>query len=154
MLSEKMWNINPCRPRCLWISFQNCKNLSLFDRVLICNSVIEYVGECHKSGFLCLDIKPENIFVIKQKPGFTMFFDFDSFCKVNAVGLGKTLGYSNKWAAPEQVMLGALASISYATDIYILGELLFWSIFERHSRNDERRDSSEFSFKDSIFYDD
>ncbi len=123
--------------------------LSLYERVRFCKSVARYVEKCHEAGFLCLDIKPTNVFVIPETTEFAMFFDFDSFRKVSDLRFGGTSSYTEEWAAPEQVVPGLYNRISFATDVYILGELLFWSVFERHSKDSEHRRFSPFSFETS-----
>lgn len=35
--------------------------IDLYNRIKICKSVAEYINNCHKEGYLCLDIKPDNI---------------------------------------------------------------------------------------------
>ena len=126
------------------------EKLSLFDRVKICKSVAEYVSAVHSAGYLCLDIKPANIYVLPETNEFTMMFDFDGVCSKEDVGFGRNLSYSEEWAAPEQLISNAYNRISEQTDIYILGELLFWSIFNRHSKDEEHRKSSQYSYEYSI----
>lgn len=125
-------------------------SLGICDRMRICKSVAEYVQKCHEEGYLCLDIKPSNIFVIPQTPELTLFFDFDSVCTRDEVLNGKTISYTENWAAPEQVVSGLYKEISMATDVYILGELIFWSVFERHSKESEHRRDSFFDYDECI----
>ena len=132
-------------------TYRDNKGLSLYDRVRVCKSVADYAWRCHKAGYLCLDIKPDNIFVVPETPEFAMFFDYDSFCDAESLTFGKTSSYTQNWAAPEQILPGSYSSITYATDVYALGELLFWSIFDRHSHEDEHRRKSVFLFNESVF---
>lgn len=126
--------------------------MSLYDRVRLCKAVASYVGECHKMGFLCLDIKPDNIWVLPVTVELPMFFDFDSMIKVNDVKGNSISIYSENWAAPEQIVPTMHESIAYETDIFALGELLFWSVFERHSIENEHRNYSCYDFSQSRYY--
>ena len=134
-------------------TFRNNERISLFDRVRICKSVAEYVKEVHSAGYLCLDIKPSNIYVLPETREFTMMFDFDGVCSKDEVSFGNNLSYTEEWAAPEQLISNAYNRISEQTDIYLLGELLFWSVFNRHSTDEEHRKTSKYSYEYSILDD-
>ena len=129
------------------------EKLSLYDRVKICKSVAEYVSAVHSAGYLCLDIKPANIFVLPETNEFTMMFDFDGLCSKDDVSFGRNLSYTEEWATPEQLISNAYNRISEQTDIYLLGELLFWSVFNRHSWDEEHRKTSKYSYEYSIIDD-
>ncbi len=125
-----------------------CKNLSLCDRMKVCLSVAKLVNYYHEAGFLCLDIKPENIFVIPETKELLYFIDFDSVCTKEEIAFGNSISYTKQWAAPEQLNPYAMDEISEATDIYAVGELVFWSVFERHSTIEEHRRFSVYPFED------
>lgn len=133
-------------------TFQMATDLSLYDKIRVCRSVVDYVGRCHSLGFLCLDIKPQNIFVMPETSELAMFFDFDSICSIEDVKSGKTTSYTEDWAAPEQLLPGNYDDISVSTVIYTLGELVFWSVFDRHSLDEEHRRWSEYDFRNSKFW--
>ncbi len=123
----------------------------IYDKIKICRSVAEYVMKCHKYGYLCLDIKPENIQVIPETSEFPVFFDFDSFNRKEDIQKGHIItSYTEKWAAPEQLFPEKYNQITEATDVYILGELVFWSIFGRHSEDFEHKKWSTYDFNRSI----
>lgn len=140
-------------PRFCGSTYNNNSEMSLYDRMRVCRSVADYAKRCHKARYLCLDIKPDNIFVLPETPEFAMFFDFDSISKLSDISFGKSSSYTETWAAPEQILPGAYKSISYCTDIYILGELIFWSVFDRHSYDCEHRKHSRYKFEESKFSD-
>ncbi len=128
--------------------------LSLYDRICVCTAVAKYVEKCHSSNYLCLDIKPENIFVPEDNRENPMFFDFDSMREKDGISFGYS-SYTHEWAAPEQIIPSNFKLISEATDVYSLGELVFWSVFDRHSRQEEQRRVSNYNFKeDTQFYND
>lgn len=124
------------------------KNLSLCDRMKVCLSVAKLVKCYHDAGYLCLDIKPENIFVIPDTKELLYFIDFDSVCSKEKIAFGNSMSYTKQWAAPEQLNPYAMDGISEATDIYAVGELVFWSVFERHSTIEEHRGFSIYPFEE------
>lgn len=124
------------------------KNLSLCDRMKVCLSVAKLVKCYHDVGYLCLDIKPVNIFVIPETKELLYFIDFDSICTKAEIAFGNSISYTKQWAAPEQLNPYATDEISEATDVYAVGELVFWSVFERHSTIEEHRGFSVYPFED------
>lgn len=109
------------------------------------------VGNYHKSGLLHLDIKPENIYV--RPKGETvedvMLFDFDSVTPISELRTAKALSCTKTWAAPEQLLPNRRDRICKATDIFAIGEILFYKLMGRHSESRERRSFSTFTFDDS-----
>ena len=127
------------------------ENLSLCDRMKVCLSVAKLVRCYHEAGYLCLDIKPENIFVIPETKELLYFIDFDSICTKEEIAFGNSISYTKQWAAPEQLNPYAMDEISEATDIYAIGELVFWSVFERHSTIEEHRGFSVYPFENDRY---
>ena len=123
------------------------KNLSLCNRMKVCLSVARLVKCYHNMGYLCLDIKPENVFVIPETQELLYFIDFDSVCSKEEIIFGNSISYTRQWAAPEQLNPYAIDELSEATDIYAIGELVFWSVFGRHSTIEEHRGFSVYPFE-------
>ncbi len=134
-----------------------CYNGTTLDRLdvtlpqymAICETIAKTVGYYHKSGFLCLDLKPENIFILQNTPDDTVtqlveFIDFDSICDMN--NNNTLFSYTREWAAPEQMNPYATAKIGMTTDIYTVGEIVFYIIFGRHSMETEHRGFSKYPF--------
>ena len=124
-------------------------DLTLPQLAEICLTVTRTVGHYHRAGWLCLDIKPENIFILQNSPEETVtqlveFIDFDS---VRRNGDSIPVSYTDGWCAPEQRSAFG-ENISPAADIYALGELLFWGLFGRHSSEREHRGFSKYPFGD------
>lgn len=128
------------------VTFEQVECSSLFDLLCYIKSVAKVVAEYHRNGFLHLDIKPENIFTIPETPNFVMLFDFDSIVEKDALFTSPVLSYTKSWAAPEQILPNRKNRICEATDIFAIGEILFYKIFDRHSTLEERRASAEYSF--------
>lgn len=123
-------------------------DLSLCDKMEVCLSVAKLVKSYHDNGYLCLDIKPKNILVIPETKEIVFFIDFDSVCKKEDIVFGNSISYTKQWAAPEQLNPYAKDDISEATDIYAIGELVFWSVFERHSTMEDHRSFSVYNFEE------
>ena len=132
--------------------YSNNRIMPLYDRIRVCRSVTRYVANLHEEGYLCLDIKPDNILVLPETSEFAMFYDFDSVRRTEVIRNGIRSMYTESWAAPEQLIPSKYQSISEATDIYILGELVFWSLFDRHSKDEEHRWFTPFDFNESQYY--
>ena len=127
-------------------------SLTLPQYMALCETIAKTVGYYHKSGFLCLDLKPENIFILQNAPDDTItqlveFIDFDSIRDVNTSG-NTLFSYTREWAAPEQLNPYAVGKIGNTADIYTIGEIVFYLLFGRHSTETEHRGFSRFPFED------
>lgn len=126
-------------------------SLSLPQYMALCETISKTVGYYHKSGYLCLDLKPENIFVLQNTPEDTItqlveFIDFDSIHDLNNAD-SKAFSYTRDWAAPEQLDPYQFGKIGKSSDIYTVGELVFFLIFGRHSADNEHRGFSRYQFE-------
>lgn len=135
-------------------TYDDLSSFTLLERIKICLTVAKLVRQYHTEGYLCLDIKPDNIFVLTNSANEVVtdlieFIDFDSVRKKTEIGFGNSLSFTEAWAAPEQISVHSVRRISEATDAYTIGELVFWSIFERHSSDDEHRSFSKYPFEDA-----
>ena len=138
-------------------TFDKFETFTLHERLEICLAVAKLINQYHKEGYLYLDLKPENIFVLTNSAGevvtdMVVLIDFDSVIKRDQVAFGKSLSFTKLWAAPEQINPHGFRKISEATDIYAVGELVFWSVFNRHSTEEEHRGFSSYLFDDTIRY--
>ena len=130
-------------------------SFTMSERLKICLSVAKLITQYHKEGYLYLDLKPENIFTLTNSSGevvtdMVVLIDFDSVIEKKDVSFGRSLSFTKSWAAPEQINPHAFRKISEATDIYALGELVFWSVFNRHSTEEEHRAFSAYQFGETI----
>ncbi len=126
--------------------------LNLPQYAAICKTIAKTVGYCHTSGFFCLDLKPENIFILQNAPDDTItqlveLIDFDSIRDVNNSG-NMPFFYTREWAAPEQLSPYSVGRIGCTADIYTVGEIVFYLLFGRHSTDPEHRGFSRFPFED------
>ena len=122
-------------------------SLSIKERIRVCLTMAKLACKYHKAGYLLLDIKPDNFFVIDETCELIEYIDFDSIKTKDELRFGNCLSYTKDWAAPEQLIPYDYHNISEKTDIYALGELVFWSVFRRHSLDREHRRTSRFSYE-------
>ncbi len=128
-------------------------NLSLIDKVKLCLSLCKLVNTYHNNGYLCLDLKPKNIFILKDKTELIHFIDFDSIEKKENIKFGNNVhNYSLHWSAPEQRNPFTYSKISEKSDIYSLGEIIFWSLFGINSVEKNRRMNSKFDYNLSPYH--
>lgn len=126
-------------------------NLSLPQYMEICRTIAKTVGYYHQVGYLCLDLKPENIFILQNAPDDTLtqiveFIDFDSIRSITEIDENTAFSYTREWASPEQLNPYGAAKISTQSDIYAIGEIVFWLLFGRHSAEQEHRGFSKYPF--------
>lgn len=121
---------------------------TLYDFLRRMKSLATVIGYYHQAGYLHLDIKPDNIFAPNSNDGKdVILFDFDSMVEQKAIVYSMhPLSYTKEWAAMEQLNPAKRASICQATDIFSVGEMIFYRIFGRHSALSERRSYSTYEF--------
>lgn len=119
---------------------------SLYQLLRRMRALVQVIGSYHRAGFLHLDIKPDNIFAIPETCELVMLFDFDSVVEKEEMSSMGGLSYTKDWAAPEQLAVALRRRICEATDLYAVGEILFFKIFNRHALTEERRPFAEYDF--------
>ncbi len=124
--------------------------MEVFEHV---KSLATAIKKYHEAGFLHLDLKPENIFVIPETPEHIYLFDFDSAVRIDQLKDGKIieLSYSEGYSAPEQVQ-GQIHMVGTHTDVYAIGAILFAKIFGRSPKIEDCRISSGYSFTNMVYY--
>lgn len=132
-------------------TLKNLIDLKLPEYIEICLTIAKTTGYYHKSGMLCLDLKPENIFIMRNTSDdmitqLVEFIDYDSILDENSISDNIMLSYTREWAAPEQLNPYSYSQICRKTDIYTLGEIVFFYIFGRHSDDSEHRGFSKYPF--------
>ena len=135
-------------------TYDKLSSFTLLERMRICLTVAKLVKQYHAEGYLCLDIKPDNIFILTNSADefvteMVEFIDFDSIRKKSEISFGNSLSFTESWAAPEQINIYSVRHISEASDVFTIGELVFWSVFERHSTEDEHRGFSKYPFEEA-----
>ena len=123
-------------------------NLSYSERLRICLATANYVKNCHDTGYLCLDIKPTNIFVLNNTFDYVLYIDFDSIVRKRENFILDGFSYTPNWSAKELNSPYEYNKISEKSDVYALGELVFFSLFERNSEIWEHRSFSNYPFEE------
>lgn len=95
-------------------------------------SVSKSIEKMHDNGYLYLDVKPENVLVYDETPDLIQLFDFDSVVPIDADRdiTEYRIAYSKGFAPIEQ-KTGKMSQIGRHTDIYSIGALLFYLLFDR-----------------------
>lgn len=127
-------------------------DLTLLQYMQLCLTITKTVGYYHSEGFLCLDLKPENIFVMQSSPDDTVtqlveFIDYDSIREISSIAQTGMFSYTRSWAAPEQLDAFGASKIGVQTDIFTLGEIVFFLLFGTHSTDSEHRGFSKYPFE-------
>lgn len=115
--------------RSLQHSFENSTYGNLSDVFKLFIDISKVIYRFHEAGMLCLDIKPQNIF-IEEDTEKIKILDFDSFV-TQSEAKDRSLEYisfSKGFAAPEQLR-GERNQISERTDIYAIGAMLYYALF-------------------------
>lgn len=105
---------------------------SLKDVIVIVKSVAGTIRKIHDRGYLYLDIKPENVFVLKNVTELSVLFDFDSLVAADKTGEAESgaFRFTRGFAALE-LRTGNGKQIGKHTDVYGVGALLYYLIFGR-----------------------
>lgn len=127
-------------------TYDQVENESLFDLLRRMKALAKIISGYHNEGYLHLDIKPQNIYAIPETPEMVMMFDFDSVVPETDVESIVLLSYTDSWAAPEQKMAKYRKNICKATDLFAIGEIIFYRVMGRHSSTDERFDFSKYAY--------
>lgn len=127
-------------------TYDQVEDESLYDLLRRMKALVQVIDHYHNMGYLHLDVKPQNIYAIPETPEMVMMFDFDSVIPEADVENMVFLSYTDSWAAPEQKMAKYRKSICKATDLFPIGEMIFYRVMGRHSNADERFDFSEYAY--------
>lgn len=101
---------------------------NLRDAALLMLDILDAVDVFHSSGYLHLDISPDNILRVGEgKHARTYLIDYNSVHDINTLREGKSLYCSTKegYTAPE-VRQGNLATVGYSSDVYSVSAVFYW----------------------------
>ncbi len=101
----------------------------------------------HRAGYLHLDIKPENIWIIPETMDLVQLFDFDSVIRKEDLkeDPGRKICFTQGFAAPELVS-GNVEKTGPAADIYGLGALLFFRLMGTCPQREDREYQAVYDF--------
>lgn len=130
-------------------SYDQIKDNSLKSVLDLMLSVTKGVELYHRAGFLHLDIKPENIFILNEVTQLVKLFDFDSLTPIADVQSRKlkAIPCPGAYYVPELNQRN-LREIGISTDIYEIGAMLFLRLFGRSPEADDRSYDATYDFTD------
>lgn len=131
---------------------------ALFLRIM---AVTRIIKQYHACGLLHLDIKPDNIFCCDDSDC-VQIVDYDSIvcdpCYLSERNGAADIRnedvdilFSSNWAAAELV-LGLRDQIGPQTDLFAIGELLYFKLFGKHSDLLDRNTYAHFDFEHSAMF--
>ena len=128
-------------------SFQSVK-----DALSIVKAVAVIIGKIHAEGFLYLDIKPENVLVIKETPEIVQLLDFGSMIPISDIEcIGDyQISYSMGFAPVEQMQCD-YTCLGKWSDIFSIGALLYYLLFGRAPGSLACSVVAEYNFDNSIY---
>ena len=117
---------------------------NITDVLEVCKSVATVIGFYHKKGYLHLDIKPDNIYVLKETNQIINLFDFDTVKLKSDLENGNYIASTNKISAPEiskaeidEFTGKYLQEVDERADIYAIGHILFEKVMERSAKSSD-----------------
>ena len=124
---------------------------TLFKRIYaLCKTIKKY----HDIGILHLDIKPENIMIFPESTEYIMLFDFDSLISKSQLASDESIlfSFSNGYSAPE-LSYGNKNNISEKTDIYSIGAIVYYKLFEKYADSFARKIGADYNFENILYSD-
>lgn len=110
----------------------NYQPKSLKSCIHIVLQVAKAIQKIHEAGYLYLDTKPDNILIVEGEYERIHLFDFDSLIPLSHLEYSEPLriSYSHGYA-PIELKLGDHHHLGYYSDVYSVGALLFYLMFQR-----------------------
>ena len=116
-------------------TYEEYNSGDLRSHIEICRNLADAIRKYHKRGYLHLDIKPKNIFVLAGSNQIKLF-DFDTVQrKEDITHQNCQLSYTQAYAPPELLLAETdsdyYEKIDERTDIYMIGATLLYKLFDR-----------------------
>lgn len=123
--------------------------------ISIAKSVSSAIRRLHDNGYLYLDVKPDNVFILEGVTEIVQLFDFDTLVPLSEIGerggAGKyRIACTSGYAAYEQ-QAGRFSRLGRHTDVYGVGALLFYLLFGRVPGASDCETDAEYCFSSSRF---
>lgn len=132
------------------LSETEAANYSLKEIIETVKGTALVIRKIHEKGYLYLDVKPENIFVYEGAKGLVQLFDFGSLIPIDSDQKEKyIISYTEGFAAIEQ-RNRQIKRIGKHSDVYSVGALLFYLLFDRTPKYFDCADDAAYDFDLSI----
>lgn len=133
-------------------TLDHCQPDNLQKMLVITQALARAIQNCHQCGYLHLDIKPENILVLRDTPHMVKLLDVDSLvCKEELQeGTVTAVSCSWRWAAPE-LRDGRFRRVDERSDLYAIGAVLFWMAMGREVTCDDRSIFAKWELDGPLF---
>ena len=117
------------------MTLESLEPLTLKECLTLVRSTAEVIRRIHDHGWLYLDIKPENIFVLEGTHEIVQLFDFDSLVPMDIASRSGAeedyrISHTRGFSAVEQ-QRGDIRRLGRHSDVYGIGALLFYLLFGR-----------------------
>lgn len=128
-------------------SYDKLNDKSIKSLLNIMLSVAKGVEQYHNAGFLHLDIKPENIFILNDVTELVKLFDYDSLTPIEDIKTRKigVIPCPGVYYVPELNQRN-LRSVGVSTDIFEIGAMLFLRLFGRVPETQDRSYDATYDF--------
>ena len=116
------------------------KTMDVASQLKVLIRLSEILSAMHESGYVYLDLKPQNVLTVKNTStdkehpytGEIKLFDFDTVTAIDDLGKpGVIISGSGDWSSFEQTHPGNENKVGITSDIYSIGALLFWLVFDK-----------------------
>ena len=117
-------------------TYEKYDNDDLRSHIEICKNLSIAIKRYHERGYLHLDIKPDNIFVLSDS-NMIQLFDFDTVQLMEDINNRNChqVTFTEKFAPPELELItrdrSYYSQLDQRTDIYMIGATLFYKLFDR-----------------------
>lgn len=132
------------------ITYNKAEDKNLQETLITVRAIARAVKAYHDSGYLHLDIKPQNIMILPETRDMVILLDFDSVTRMDELA-SAALSYSPNYAAPEQIQ-GRLSRIGRATDVYAIGAIVFYKVFGRPPELEDQSIFSDWDYSDHSLF--
>ena len=119
------------------------------DSVASVKGAAKAICRIHDKGFLYLDIKPGNILTLEGTTELIQLFDFDTVVPISDFSeLNDKISFTRGFAALE-LQMGDAKRIGIHTDVYGIGALLFYMLFDRVPDAFDCENGAQYDFSKS-----
>lgn len=137
-----VYSVMRCVEGCDYGKAEDDSIKSVLTRVLALSKVLK---KYHENGYLHLDVKPENVFIIPETKEHIVLFDFDSLISFDELRSGNVVfSTSDGYTAPE-VLHGQIRSIGVRADFYAVGALVYNKMFGESPKSLELNSKIDYS---------